>query len=535
GIFFPFHPLAAGSPASLMFQNLKIRLALIVALILASGFLLQRNHERQGSIVTLGLDLQGGSHLALEIDETRAALAPEQRADAIDRALRVVRTRVDELGVAEPVIQKAGDDRIIVELAGVQDEGRAKEVIQKTAFLEFQLVRSAAELQAVLPRIDRAIVQALGAEVAAEPAQTTVGGLLRTRTPEADSASLGSPLSSKLAPAGEGEFAADTAQVDEITRYLALPEVQRLLPRGSELLWGFEEEGQPYRRLYLLEEREMMTGENLERAQAQSDPTTLRPTVVFELNRSGGRIFGKATAENVGRQMAIVLDEKVYSAPVINSQITTNGQIEMGGASLEEARDLALVLRAGALPAPLRIVEERTVGPSLGADSVEKGKIAGIIGVVMVILITVGYYRLAGAMAIVALAVYILFVLAGLAALQATLTFPGIAGLILSIGMAVDANVLIFERIREELAAGRTARTAVAEGFQHALSAIVDSNLTTLITAVILFYVGTGAVKGFAVTLSIGIVASMFTAIFVTRTLFMIYLGRRTASQAFSI
>jgi preprotein translocase subunit SecD len=203
----------------------------------------------------------------------------------------------------------------------------------------------------------------------------------------------------------------------------------------------------------------------------------------------------------------------------------------MGNATLAEARDLALVLRAGALPAPIRIIEERTVGPSLGADSIRKGQIAGIIGIIGVILIMIGYYRFAGFLSIVALSIYMALVLGGLAGLGAVLTFPGIAGLVLSIGMAVDANVLIFERIREELAAGRSPRTAVSEGFGHALSAIVDSNLTTLITAVILYYIGTGPVRGFAVTLGIGILASMFTAIFVTRTLFLLYLERRGATQ----
>jgi preprotein translocase subunit SecD len=535
-----------------MFQNSKARVALILALVAASAFLLYRNYTQRGpdgkpnaQIVTLGLDLAGGTYLAMEIDDSRVQFAPAERADALDRALKVVRTRVDELGVAEPVIQKAGDDRIIVELAGIKDEDRAKEVLQKTAFLQFQLVRPIAELQSALPRMDRAVVDAgLAKPEAKQPAQAPAGGILRPAQGADTAAAAGgaTPLTGKLAPAGEGEFVVAKENVAEVQRYLALPQVQRLVPRGTELRWGVEEKAaqegqgpQAYRRLYFLESREMMTGEHLEKAQAQTDPTTMRPVVVFELSRVGGRKFGKATGENVGKQMAIVLDERVYSAPVIQSQISTNGQIDLGGASLEEASDLALVLRAGALPAPLRIVEERTVGPSLGADSIEKGQLAGIVGVAMVILIMVGYYKLSGAFAILALGVYVVLVLGGLVLVGAALTFPGIAGLILSIGMAVDANVLIFERIREELSAGRSARTAVAEGFQHALSAIVDSNLTTLITAAILFYVGTGPVRGFAVTLSIGIIASMFTAIFVTRTAFQLYLERRTAAQGLSI
>ncbi|HEV2150023.1 MAG TPA: protein translocase subunit SecD [Longimicrobiaceae bacterium] len=514
-------------------------MAIIVVAVLGSLFFLYRNYEAQNSIVTLGLDLQGGSHFALEIDETKAPMAPAQRADAIERALKIVRTRVDELGVAEPVIQKAGDERIIVELAGIANEGRAKEILQRAAFLQFQIVRPLSEIQQTLPRIDRAVTEALGNEGAArQPAQSPAGGLFKGQA-GADTAGGAAPFTSKVIPAGEGEFVVEAKDVPAVERYLALPAVQRLLPRGTELLWGFQEPGQrnqEFRRLFLLESRAMMTGEYLEQAQALTDPQTMRPIVTFELSRRGGRVFERATGENVGRQMAIVLDDRVYSAPVIQTQISNRGQIDLGGASLEEASDLALVLRAGALPAPLRIVEERTVGPSLGQDSIDKGQIAGLVGVGAVILMVIGYYRVSGLLAVLALLVYVLLVLGGLAALPgASLTFPGIAGLILSVGMAVDANVLIFERIREELAAGRGVRTAVNQGFANALSAIVDSNLTTLITAGILFYVGTGPVRGFAVTLAIGIIASMFTAIFVTRTLFMLYVEHRTAARGISI
>jgi preprotein translocase subunit SecD len=302
-------------------------------------------------------------------------------------------------------------------------------------------------------------------------------------------------------------------------------------------VWGLpdDQDTPGYRSLWYLDADHIMTGEFLTDAQTQPDQFG-RPAVAFELTRSAGRRFEKATGANVGRQMAIVIDERVYTAPVIQSAIRSNGQIEMGGGTLEDAADLALVLRAGALPAPLKIVEQRSVGASLGEDSVNKGKIAGAIGVGLVILLMVLYYKLSGVFAVIALSLYVLYVLGSLAALDAVLTFPGIAGLVLSIGMAVDANVLIFERIREELAAGRSLRPAISEGFKNALSAIVDSNLTTLITAAILFYVGTGPIRGFAVTLGLGIIASMFTAIFVTRTIFLIYLERRSpAAQGLSI
>ncbi|MDQ3308928.1 MAG: protein translocase subunit SecD [Gemmatimonadota bacterium] len=517
-----------------MFDRLPARLALIGGvLVLFVGLLLTRG-------VTRGLDLQGGTHLALEVDDSAAPLTPEKRADVIDQALHIIRSRVDELGVSEPVVQKSGNERIIVELAGAteEDQRRAKEVISKTAFLKFQIVRPSDELTGAMGRIDRAVLEAFPAEAQAAPARPTspVGGLLQPQTDTtagADTAAVARPFSSKVQPLAQaGLFGVETENVAAVQRYLAHPNVQRALPRGTQLRWGVPDPTQPaFRTLYLLDAQPMLTGEYLERAQAQPDPQFGRPVVAFGMNRQGARRFGAGTGANIGNQMAIVLDERVYSAPVIQSQISNSGQIEMGNATLAEARDLALVLRAGALPAPIRIIEERTVGPSLGADSIRKGQIAGIIGIIGVILIMIGYYRFAGFLSIVALSIYMALVLGGLAGLGAVLTFPGIAGLVLSIGMAVDANVLIFERIREELAAGRSPRTAVSEGFGHALSAIVDSNLTTLITAVILYYIGTGPVRGFAVTLGIGILASMFTAIFVTRTLFLLYLERRGATQ----
>jgi preprotein translocase subunit SecD len=537
-----------------MFQNSKARLGLIAALVLLSVFFLWRNYNRVGAngqpirqIVTLGLDLQGGSHYAMELDESRAAFTSEQRADAIDRALRVVRMRVDELGVSEPVVQKSGSDRIIVELAGLSDQSRAKEVLQKAAFLEFQIVRPLTDLQPALPRMEQAIVAAFPNEGKTQGAQGgDAGGLLQTRGDSAkggpDSAQAAAaaarPLESKFAGQGpEGQVMVANTDTGAVRRYLALPQVRALLPRGTTLLWGVPdaESQEGFSSLYLVDNRAIMTGEHLQDAQPQTDQFG-RPIVTFELSRRAGRTFERETSDNIGKQMAIVLDDRVYTAPVIRGAISTNGQIELSGSTLDDATDLALVLRAGALPAPLKIVEERSIGPSLGQDSVENGQVAGIVGILAVIALMVLYYRLSGLFAVVGLTLYVLFILGAMAALDASLSFPGIAGLILSIGMAVDANVLIFERIREELAAGRSVRPAVQEGFQNALSAIVDSNLTTLITAAILYYVGTGPIRGFAVTLAIGIIASMFTAIFVVRTIFMVYLERRSAAaQGLSI
>lgn len=532
-----------------MFKSLKARFILIAVLLAGSIYTLVDRG------ITLGLDLQGGTHLVLEVMDPAGALSAAQRTDAVDRALQIIRTRVDELGVAEPSIQKVGDERIIVQLPGAtqEEQQRAKDVIQQAAFLQFQIVRPAEELQAVLPRIDRAVASSLGtagaAGAAQQPggAQTGIGGLFEEAGDTAgagaqDTAAANRPLSSKLIPAGsggEGLFVVAEEDVPFVRRALELPAVQQILPRGTEFRWGIETPAagaqQQAQTLYLLESRPLMTGEYLEDAQAQRDPQFGQPLVAFQLNRRGGRIFERATGEHIGDFMAIVLDDRVYSAPVIRGQIADRGQIELGGGSIEEARDLALVLRAGALPAPMGIVEERSVGPSLGADSVEKGELAGIIALAAVVLILIAYYRFAGVLAVVALTLYVVLILGALAGLDATLTLPGIAGIVLSIGMSVDANVLIFERIREELDIGRTPRLAVSEGFSNALSAIVDGQLTTLLTAFVLFQFGTGPVRGFAVTLAIGIVASLFSAIFVTRTLFMLYLDRRTATQGLSI
>jgi preprotein translocase subunit SecD len=524
-----------------MFQNLKVRLGLIVALTIASLALLVYRYNKTGQPITLGLDLQGGSHYAMEIDESRTVLTPAARRDAIDRALKVVRLRVDELGVSEPVVQKAGEDRIIVELAGKNtDQSRAKEVLQKSAFLEFKIVRPLSELQGLLPRMESAIAAAFPAEARpASAAGAATGGLLQNKSGQnaaTDSLAAAKPLESKFAgQGGSGQILIDTTQVAAVQKYLALPQVQALLPRGAQFLWGMpaSEEQKGFASLWYVNRDAIMTGEHLQNAQAQTDQFN-RPIVAFELSRRAGRRFEKETSDHLHEQMAIVLDERVYTAPVINGAINTRGQIELGKSTMADASDLALVLRAGALPAPLHIVEERSVGPSLGEDSIRNGQIAALVGIGAVILIMIGIYHFSGLLAVVALAIYVVISMGMLALLGATLTFPGIAGLILSVGMAVDANVLIFERIREELDHGRSVRAAVNEGFHHAMRAIVDSNVTTLITCAILFYTGTGPIRGFAVTLAVGVVASFFTAVFTTRTFMQLYLERRRA-QSLSI
>ena len=539
-----------------MFSSIRGRIIVILAMVLVSIGYLVRNG------IKLGLDLQGGMHLALEVDDPDSTMTLEAKADAIDQIVRVLRTRIDELGVEEPLVQKVGDYRLIVELPGIglDDESRAKNIIQQAAFLEFKLVLPATALEPAIGRIDRQIVRVLGVDSLRVLGRDTGGptrelqeiffggGADSTRAdstgvaeePEEEDQSVDLDPFRQLLLTGdiEGVYLVATEDVEVMDLFLAIPEVQRALPRNVSLHWEADLIGvgqRTYRRLFVTEEDAFVTGDMLEDATAERDPQFNQAQVNFEFNRAGGRRFSNFTTQHIGDYIAIVLDGEIVSAPVVRARIGASGVIEMGNADMAEAADLALVLRAGALPAPLVIVEERTVGPSLGQDSVDRGRVAGLIGMGAVILIMILYYRGAGVLAVMALGVYLTLVMGGLAAFNAVLTLPGIAGLILSVGMAVDANVLIFERIREELILGRAPRTAVDQGFAHALSAIVDANITTLITALILYQFGTGPVQGFAVTLSIGIAASFFSALYVTRTFFLIYLSRKKPSDPISI
>ena len=540
-----------------MFNSIRGRIIVILVMVGVSIGYLVRNG------IKLGLDLQGGMHLVLEVDDPEGMMTPEARADAIDRAERILRTRIDEFGVEEPVVQKVGLYRLIVELPGIGlgEESRAKNLIQQSAFLKFKLVLPVTELQSALARIDRQIVGVLGVDSIRALGRDTEGPnqdiqnlIFGGQTPDsvqADSTGVDGeaeeedqsnnlrPFTSLQASGDiEGAYLVATEDVEVATLFLALPEVQRALPRNVSVHWEADLIGlgqRTYRRLFVTEEDAFVTGDMLEDATAQRDPQFNQAQVNFQFNRAGGRRFSNFTTQHIGDFIAIVLDDEIVSAPVVQDRIGASGVINMGNADMTEAADLALVLRAGALPAPLVILEERTVGPSLGQDSIDRGRIAGLIGMVAVVLIMTLYYRGAGVLAVMALGVYASLVMGGLAAFNAVLTLPGMAGLILSVGMAVDANVLIFERIREELILGRATRTAVDEGFAHALSAIVDANITTLITALILFQFGTGPVKGFAVTLSIGIAASFFSALYVTRTFFLIYLSGKKASDPISI
>jgi preprotein translocase subunit SecD len=550
--------------------NLKYRVLLIVGLLAASAWALFprtviERVKRDGVFVydtvrrvplKRGLDLQGGMHLTLEIDESKQAVA--NKPEALDRALRVVRQRIDEFGVAEPVVQKVGDDRIIVELPGIDDPERAEDVVQKAAFLEFQITDETQALDKVLPRLDQIVREKGGASAATTPGDTTrrpqVSAIpnLFTRGDSAardsggrDSATATAPPvtsgpMSSLIQVGQfpGEYMVAVKDVPTVESYLAIPEVQGALPPGKVLRWSADTlsvGAQPYRPLYVVDARPIITGEYL--TDAKPNNTPIEGTVVeFTLNNEGGRRFRTETGKHVGDYMAIVLDDRVMGRPpVIQSAIGTRGQITMGGKDLQEAQDLALVLRAGSLPVPLKVAEVRNVGASLGEDSINKGTTAMVIAVLLVIGVMIGYYRFSGTLAVMALVLYVVFTLAILAGFGAVLTLPGIAGLVLTVGMAVDANVLIFERIREELDRGKTVRTSIEEGFQHAMSAIVDSSVTTILGGAVLYQYGSGPVRGFAVTLIAGIVASLFCAIFVVKTFYLLWLTRTRSVQTLSI
>lgn len=500
-----------------------------------------------------GLDLQGGIHLALELDESKGPVP--NPSDALDRALTVIRSRIDEFGVAEPVIQKVGDERIVVELAGIEEPGRAKQIVERSAFLEWRITDMQERFASALPATDRALLEAgvrtqrAGAARAATPSalerllsDTAETAQDTAAAPEDTTFAVDQPgpLSALLFRGDiPGEFLVPEEEFLRADSLINLPAVQRNIPRGLSLAWAAEpvsRGARSYRPLYAVESRPVLTGDQLQDANATLDQLNNQAVVQFDLTRTGGRIFRRETRQHVSDYMAIILDGRVFrQPPIIRSEIGRSGVIELGSANLQEAQDLALVLRAGALPAPLVIVEERTVGPSLGRDSIEQGTRAIVIAAIAVVLMVVLYYRLAGMLAIIALGFFALFTLGGLAMFDATLTMPGLAGFALSLGMAVDANVLIFERVREELQAGKTVRLAVDAGFQHAMSAIIDSNITTVLTALFLFQFGTGPVRGFAVTLIIGILASFITAVFITRTLFMIWLELRPATKELSI
>lgn len=486
--------------------------------------------------------------------------------DAIRLALEILRNRVDEFGVAEPNILKQGAHRIVVELAGVDDIGRAKELIGKTAKLEFKLLRSGEEVNEVFNAFDRILRQQIaGIPVSADVDTTKADSLQAPKAPstmtEKSLAELLGQSDTMLTEAAKestvlfdeqtfGEtpfrsFLADLSlyggwvgmreeNVSDVKRLLEREDFQKVIPSDAVFYWDAKptvHQGENYYELYLLDRDAELGGEVVTDARVNIgtgyDPTTAgKPLVSMEMDRDGAKKWKDITGANIDKRIAIVLDDKVYSAPVVRTQITDgNSQIE-GIPTMNEAKDLAIVLRTGAFSVDMEVIAEQSIGASLGADSIKKGTTAAVIGFLLVVIFMIVYYKMSGSIATMALMLNLIFIMAVLAGFHATLTLPGIAGLILTIGMAVDANVLIFERIREELLTGKTIRAAIDSGYSRAFFTILDANITTLIAAVVLYQYGTGPIKGFALVLIIGISSSMFTAIVVTRCIFDFITGR---------
>ena len=474
--------------------------------------------------LNLGLDLQGGIHLVLEVKTE--GMEQQEAQDAVAQAQEVIRNRVDQFGVAEPTIQRQGDNRIIIELPGVQDVQRAKDLVGQTALLEFQLLEPAEDRTRLIQRIDQVLAPP-------EEGEEEEEDLLLASTAES------APLSSMLSLAGE-DLTVSGRHLQRVKSLLNAPEAQELIPADVEFLFSSKPagaEGNEFYFLYLVRKKPEMTGHMIQDAFVSIGQVVEymgQPIVNFSTTDEGVRLFSRITGSHIGERMAIVLDESVYSAPVIQNKISEGRGIITGSGTQEEAKDLAIVLRAGALPAEVEIIEDRTVGPSLGRDSIEQGKTAAIYSMVLIAIFMVLYYRAAGLIADCALLLNMLFIMAVLAGFHATLTLPGIAGIILTIGMAVDANVLIFERIREELRSGKTVRAAIDSGYGHALSAIIDANVTTFLVGIVLYQFGTGPIRGFALTLCIGIISSLFTAFFVTRTIFDL-ITRKSQQSTLSI
>jgi protein-export membrane protein SecD len=414
-----------------------------------------------GKALKLGLDLKGGTHLLLEVDSSQLGSNVTVK-DAVNRAIEIMRNRVDQFGVAEPLIARQGDKWIVIQLPGIRDPQAAKDLIGKTALLEFRIVNTSEKANKVLDIFrDKGI------------------------TPS--------------------QYREDPS---------AYPDIEATMPQDASVFESKEDTN------YYILDKAVLTGASLTNAKVEFGGQFGQPIVSMEFNREGARAFGDVTERNIGRRLAIVLDGIVQSAPKINSRIPDGKAIIEGSFNAESAKLLATVLRAGALPAPVKVIEERTVGPTLGEDSIKNGFMSAIIGIAIVFVFMIVYYRASGLIADIALALNLIILIAVMAYFQFTLTLPGVAGIALTLAMAVDANVLILERIREEIAIGKTARVAVDAGYQKVFWTIFDANITTLIAAIFLFQFGTGPIKGFAVTLSIGLIVSMFTAISVTKLIY---------------
>ncbi len=461
--------------------------------------------------------------------------------DAVTRAMEIIRNRIDQYGVSEPSIQRQGSRRIIVELPGVAREEEAKQLLQGTALLEFRIVRDPDYTFAIMQKVD----EVLAGNIAQPDTGETVSEVTDTSSVEGDTSLVATEDSIPTEQLTEEEFkqqhpffsvalldpqgkSADAYvrgdEKNKLEFMLRRPEVQNVIPNNVEFVFSAKslpgQEGQEIYRMYLVNKAPELTGGVITDAVATIDQNSAAPIVNMTMNSEGATEWARITGANIGKRIAIMLDGVIFSAPNVQNKIPGGRSQITGMGDLKEAKLLEIVLKAGALPAPVDIIEERTVGPSLGQDSVNSGLTSVMIGYILVGIFMMFYYHRTGTIAAAVLTFSILFILGVLAGFNATLTLPGIAGIILTIGMAVDANVLIFERIREEMATGKTIKASVDSGFSRAYSAIIDSNITTFFTGIILFQFGTGPIQGFALTLMIGIAASLFSALVIARLIF---------------
>ena len=520
-----------------MFQNIKVRtlIATVITLAAVYCFLPTLYPSLPASVkpyfpsnrIHLGLDLQGGMHLVLEVDTDKALEG------TVERLANAVRDGLMEKRVRFRSVERRPDNTIAVELPNREARADLEKVLSdQFPDLEIQSAEAVEGREKVSLRFREKRI--------ADIRKTTLDQSLETIRNRVDQFGVTEP---EIIPQGDDRILIQLPGIKDPKRAIDLIGRTALLefklvdeehgleealrgnvPAGSVLMKGSREkaEGTGTRRdtMYLLKERTLLTGQSLENAQVKISDRFGEPYVAIKFNPQGAKDFDRITGENVNKRLAIILDGAVYSAPVIKERISGGDAQITGAFTMEEARDLAIVLRAGSLPAPVRVLEQRSVGPSLGQDSIDKGILSTIIGALLVFVFIVIYYRWSGVVACIALLLNLVLLLGAMALFDATLTLPGIAGIVLTVGMAVDANVLIFERTREELRAGKTPRAAIEAGYTKAFVTIFDSNVTTLLAAVFLFQFGSGPVKGFAVTLTIGLVVSMFTAIFVTRIIF---------------
>ena len=489
----------------------------------------------------------------------------EEADDAINRVLEILQNRVDQFGVSEPTIQKQGQHRIVVELAGIQDSKRARSLLQSTALLEFYLVKNMTITNEIITQLDAALSQDIDLNKNVSEninpiddddskTNTVATELAKALGPDKEDNLQDSVKSddvgnifkestfSNLLTALPGDMGIEEKNVYAFKKLLENEKIQAKIKNfNGQFLLSHEPQSitpdatEKYYRLYFLKNEPELTGGIVDEARADlgslGGGSAGQPVVSLTMNNEGSKTWSRVTGANVNERIAIVLDKKVHMAPSIREKIPGGRTQIEGFANINEAKDIAIILRAGALPAPVEIIEERVVGPSLGADSISKGTQAVIFGLILVLIFMLIYYKLAGIIANFALIWNIVLVLAILASLQATLTLPGIAALILTVGMSIDANVIIFERIREELRKGKTPKSAIDSGYDRAITTIIDANVTTLIASLVLYQFGTGPIKGFATVLFWGILISMFTAIYITRTIFNSYISKKTITS----